>query len=211
MNKSAQTSLIGQVFGYWKVLEDAPSKKAADGKYKRYSLCECKCGTKREVLNYDLKTGKSKSCGCLSVELLNERTKTHGLTYSRAYASWCNMKQRITNENNPDSIYYEGKSLCARWETFQNFFEDMGHPPPGMTIERVDNDGDYCKENCVWATRKVQARNTRRAKRFTILGFSGGIGDLAEHFGINYFVLYSRLVNLKWDPVRAVTEPVRTG
>ena len=91
---------------------------------------------------------------------------SHGLSGTRAYNSWKMMRARCGNPLAPNYAYYGGRGItvCERWEDFLNFFEDMGERPAGLSLERIDNDGNYEASNCRWATRNEQQRNSRNAK-----------------------------------------------
>jgi len=127
-------------------------------------LCRCDCGQSKVMRQDYLTGGRGKSCGCLSKEMLLKRT-THNKWGSREYNSWGNMIQRCTNKNHNNYKLYGGRGItvCDRWlESFENFYEDMGLRPKGTSLDRKDNDGNYCKENCKWSTQKEQCNNTRR-------------------------------------------------
>lgn len=130
-----------------------------------------------------MRTGNTASCGCLVGGKV-----THGKTDTPIYATWCSMRDRCSNPKNKAYYRYGGRGIkvCERWQTFENFYADMGERPLGMTLERINNDGDYEPANVRWATPMEQANNTRRTVRFdTPLGRLS-MREIAKKIGITY-------------------------
>lgn len=124
--------------------------------------CICECGKIKLVAFNSLIKGLSKSCGCLSSELTKRRETTHGFSKTKEYKVWSSMKDRAYSYTSTNSHYYRDKGItvCQRWvDSFENFLEDMGKCPKGMTLERVNNNLNYCPENCVWDSPSRQASN----------------------------------------------------
>lgn len=135
-------------------------------------LCKCKCGKEVIVEGYNLRSGHSKSCGCSKSESTIKAKTTHGASKTATYRTWRSIINRCENPNTQSFHLYGGRGIkiCARWRSFSNFLLDMGEKPIGMSIDRIDNDGDYEPSNCKWSTNKEQSSNTRRNHRITYMG-----------------------------------------
>ena len=149
------------------------SKEGGKQRY-RYGLYKCPyCDTEFEIRTYLISKNKQKSCGCLT-------TVTHGLRSHRLYKTWAGMKNRCYNEKNPKYKHYgaRGIQVCERWLDVKNFIEDM-YPSyqEGLTLDRIDVNGNYEPDNCRWATSNTQARNTRKIMSTNKSGYRGVYWD----------------------------------
>lgn len=183
--------LTGQRFGRLVAMERQTTE---DNRHSVW-LCQCDCGkTKNAILN-NLRRGLTKSCGCLSSETTALRNTTHGSsarkTKTPEYRAWSALKNRCNNPNNNRYHVYGGRgiSFCKEWESFEQFLSDMGPRPAMTSIDRIDNNKGYSKENCRWATIKQQMRNTTRCRPVTYEGCNFvSITALMECHGITEHV-----------------------
>lgn len=136
--------------------------------------------------------------------------RTHGMARTLIYATWRAMRARCANPKNGSFADYgaRGITVCERWQKFENFLADMGMPGPGMTLERKDNSLGYSPENCVWAPRSVQNRNTRRNLFITYQGRTQILTDWTRELDLPLVCIWKRL-NSGWSVDRAFTQPIR--
>jgi hypothetical protein len=152
---------LSQKFGRLTVTGDAPRK---NNKKMLYATCDC--GKTGEYRSDHIRSGRTKSCGCLCVESSIDRFTTHGKTHTTEYNIWLSMKARCLNKNHDQYKDYGGRGItvCERWLiSFENFFSDMGSRPGKKTLDRINNDSGYSPENCKWSTRREQWENSRPA------------------------------------------------
>ncbi len=202
--------LSGQKFGKLTVIVRITNVNSKQIKW----LCDCDCGQTTTVQRGNLKNGHTQSCGCLRKEkgIVNNTQHGHYKNGQQpiTYSSWAKVIQRCANSNNKDYHNYGGRgiTMCKRWLKFENFLEDMGEPPAGKSIDRIDNNKGYYKSNCRWATRKQQNRNKRNNRLITFNGKTQCLPAWAEETGINIRTLWSR-INRGWSTEKTLTTPVR--
>lgn len=149
-------------------------------------VCVCDCGGSLDTAASHLVSGNTRSCGCLLKEQVGDRFRTHGLHKTPTYRIWAGMLSRCRDPKNHGYADYGGRGItvCNRWLVFENFFEDMGPRPDGLTLEREDNEKGYCKENCVWASAGIQARNRRNTVRVSLHGTEMTAAEAARALGL---------------------------
>jgi len=197
--------LIGKKFGRLLVKNKAYSKNGI------YWNCLCDCGNKVVVCRGNLISRNTKSCGCLKQETAIKTMTTHGMFGSAIYSCWGHMLSRCQNKNDAAYKDYGGRGIkiCSDWNKFENFYIDMGDIPKKMTLDRIDNDGDYCPENCRWATRKEQSRNRRDNRTVEYKGTTKLLVEWADEFKLSYDTLRKRINVYNWPIEKALTQPVR--
>lgn len=156
--------------------------------------CRCDCGAAKAVSKYKLKTGHTRSCGCLLLEHSGGPVK-HGMWRTRTWESWSQMRKRCLNPKNAGYAAYGGRGIkiCDSWNDFNNFLTDMGECPPGLTIDRRDNNGNYEPGNCRWATMAIQTRNRRSNVVLNVDGRRMVLADAAIEFGLHAETISRRL------------------
>lgn len=161
--------LTGQTFGLWTVL----GRGLSDSRGRARWVCVCQCGTQKEsVQGAHLTGGKSTNCGCRRTEKAVAASKSatvkHGMYGTKTYWAWKAMWSRCTNEKNPSFQHYgaRGIEVVPEWQSFENFYRDMGEAPQGLSLDRKDVNGPYCKDNCKWSSVKEQASNRTNTVRY---------------------------------------------
>ncbi len=188
--------MIGEIFGMLTVVKENVVKNKK-GIY--FHLCRCECGVEKPVGIYCLKNRTTVSCGCKRSRV----GRTHGHCRAKSFAKstyrrWVNMRHRCVDVNCKFYSNYGGRGItvCERWQGpngFPNFLSDMGHPPEGMSLDRIDNNGNYTPENCRWAKAKTQSRNRRTNRLITHDGRTQTLADWAEEFGISDLLVSNRM------------------
>ena len=182
-------------------------------KQPRKSWFRCMCGEEFTAYDYNVSSGHTQSCGCLRRETTRARATTHGHKSngerSKAYVAWVNMKQRCRNQKREDFSDYGARGIGydPAWENFQAFLSDMGEPQRGQTLERLDNNRSYSKDNCAWVGRSVQSLNRRNVKRFEFDGKNLTLGEWSLKTGIGRITLLKRIQS-GMSLEQALTTPV---
>lgn len=200
--------MIGQKFGRLTVIERAPSKNGRS----RWT-CKCDCGNIRTVISSNLLRGTSRSCGCYQRENMSKIKTTHGGCANKdpLYNVWTGMRKRCNSNTDPHYKDYgqRGICVCDEWKLFETFKEwatDSGYTP-GRSIDRVDVNGNYCPENCRWATPAQQQNNRRSCLYYTHDGHTHTLKEWSRILNINYSTLYSRITRYNMAFCDAIVKP----
>lgn len=198
--KGRYKDLRGEVFHMLTVVAELPPQIKADGNNCVW-LCQCQCGKQIARTTASLKASVRASCGC--------KRGTHRLTKTRTYTRWQGMIQRCEQPCSPSYAHYRKRNITisTRWRhSFETFLSDMGECPPGMTLERIDNAGNYELGNCRWATWKEQGQNRSTNRRYEYEGKSYLLEELATLCGHPMQRLRARMRN-GWSVEEAVRTP----
>lgn len=167
--------------------------------YARQMRCLCECGNVKDIVLSSLRKGATKSCGCLKKEVDGTIQLTHGMTNTREYGIWSAMKRRCYNKNCRDYKDYGGRgiSVCQEWiDSFEAFYRDMGPRPSARhSIDRIDPEGDYAKQNCRWASPILQASNKRNIRPIEAYGEAQTLIEWARRLGIPKTTLQRYVAN----------------
>lgn len=178
-----------------------------------YWLFKCSCGNEKVIRLANVKNGSTKSCGCLCKETMSKLGKAsvvHNMSGTRTYGSWRSMKRRCLNKNTPKYKYWGGRgiTICKEWLEFENFYRDMGERPENKSLDRIDNNKGYYKENCRWANIEQQANNRRNNRFITYKENTLTIRQWEKKLGINRGTLHYR-IDRGWSTERALTYNIK--
>ena len=186
--------LTGQVFGRLTAIKRVDVGVSKDGRKVTKWFCSCSCGSTTEVCTSSLRQSETKSCGCLQKEVVSAMSRKLGMSTTRAYTIWANMKSRCANKNDPAYPNYGGRGIIydITWGSFEGFWEDMkeGYEDT-LTLERVDVNGNYTKSNCTWISKGMQSRN-QRSRKDNKTG-KVGVSYKEDPCGIRYVCQWSKL------------------
>lgn len=199
------TDLTGEKFGMLTVVSFDHKKRT-----RTYWKCVCECGNTRVVGIDHLKNGDTTDCGCYRKHIPN--VIKHNMSGSRLYVIWSLMKRRCLNQNCKEYKDYGGRgiAICDEWLDAKNFLQwalDNGYSEE-LTLERVDNNGNYCPENCIWANKETQMNNRRNNRYITYNGETKTMTQWARDNGYTYAQIKKRIDKLGWSFERAISEPI---
>lgn len=186
--------------------------KRRDKGGKKYGLFRCRCGNEWEAIIYNVNSGNTTNCGCVRKIKVGQINKKHGMANQCSeYTIWKDIHKRCNNINYKQYHDYGGRGIkvCQLWEySFEDFLKDIGpRPSKKHSVHRIDNDGDYCPNNCRWATQKEQCRSKRDNVMITYNGVTKCISEWAEFLGFDQRTLHARLQ--KYSPEIAFNRPLQ--
>jgi hypothetical protein len=207
--------ISGQRFGRLIAIKPDNSKRPANST-RLYWLCKCDCGNYSTTSGADLRSGKVRSCGCLHDEMASLRFYKHGQSGSKLSMVWQAMKQRCGNSHCKDFPSYGGRGInvCHEWQidfaTFYDWAITNGYHE-GLSIDRIDVDGNYEPMNCRWVNMKVQANNERKNHRISFKGETHTLAEWAEITGQTQSTLSARINRYRWPLDKALTIKPKIG
>lgn len=209
MNHYNDEKWIGKKFGMLTV-QEAVHVELKNGKKEWHWIVRCDCGTVKKIRPSEVLSGKNISCGCWR-KSGKQVKRIHGESHTRLHDIWCGMNNRC-NPRNKDSGRYgkRGISICDEWKNYEKFAEwarSSGYED-GLTIERIDVNGDYRPENCKWITLSDQAKNRRTTFWVTYMGREMSLAEAAELAGLPYKQVHYRIKKRGWSVERALFEPI---
>ena len=181
-------------------------------KNKAFWLCKCVCGNTKVVSGDKLRSGNTKSCGCIQdkVRKSGNNRRTHGMTHSRLYSEWCNMRSRCNYPGNVMYKNYGGRGIrcCEEWNSFDAFMKwanESGYTDD-LTLERIDINKGYNPDNCSWIPRNKQYLNRSDSHYLTAFGKTQTIKEWSEETGIKYDTIHARIKYYGWDAEKALSK-----
>ena len=210
--KGAYENLKGVRFGRWVCtdLAVAPFRSKEGKQHSTKWKCLCDCGTEAVVTANSLKTGQSKSCGCLNAELIKARSITHGMSKTFEYNIWLSMRSRILDKSSKSYKDYGGRGILIHpdWVSdFKAFFDHIGpRPSADYSLERIDNNGNYEPGNVKWASRISQANNKRSNRKLTLGTETKTLAEWCKEKKLRYKTVHARLTN-GWSVERSLMTP----
>lgn len=201
---------IGKRYGRLVVIERAPNTKAGDAMWK----CKCDCGNETITRGRNLRTGRTKSCGCLHDEKARKRMTAmrtkHGSSHTKLHSVWNGMKDRCYRQGCKEYHRYGGRGItvCEEWRgdfaAFRSWAMRNGYRE-GLTIDRIDNNGNYCPENCRWITLQEQQQNRRKCVRVLITDIKSG-----ETTNAPTIAEASRITGVNENTIHRIIRGIRT-
>ena len=207
-------NLTGMKFGRLTVIERAKDKFRKNGKKEICWKCLCECGNIKILTRNSLLSSHVKSCGCLRIEKTKERRTKHGLRNTQLYRVWSNIKTRCYNPNKDTYQYYGGKGITMypKWqEDFISFYTwslENGYKE-GLTIDRINPNGNYEPSNCRWVTTTQQQNNKLNNYWITYSGETHTLAEWSNKLNLSYGALRRRIQGLNWSIEKAFTTPVK--
>lgn len=205
--------ITGQKFGRLTAVRFSHWKRYSPRNRRAYWEFVCECGNQKIADSTQVKFGSIHSCGCLQAEVRSRVHTKHGDgTPGRAnfflYKIWQGMKDRCEQPSNPNYAGWGARGIKILWESYEQFRHDMlPSYVPGLTIERKDNNGHYCKDNCIWIPRGKQAQNRRDTVFLEFEGERKCLSEWARIKGMSVGVLWHRLNKMGWPLKAALTTP----
>lgn len=194
----------GKTYGEIKIIKRINEKTSRKNPIKY--LCVCKCGTEMIRTVYPIVSGHTQSCGCIKSKRLKESSTKHGMSQTRIYGIWKQMKVRCDNNYRG----YENITYSKGWKEFKSFYEDMHkHYSDDLTLDRIDSKGNYCKENCKWSTKTEQVKNRCNTVFLSLKGKTKSLSEWSKEIGIKQNTIYLRIFRQKWSHEKALTTPLK--
>src|SRR3990167_7398333 len=207
--------ITGHKFGRLAAIKFEYRKGKREADYYWSFLCDC--GKKKIIRRTNVMSGGTQSCGCLAMERNKAGLprRTHGMKHTRFYRIWEGILRRCNNPNQKNYPIYGGRGIKVIWESFEEFRDSMlnsyerhikSFGEKQTTIDRIDNNGNYSKENCRWASHKEQGQNTRSNRIIEFNGESKCLGEWSDSMGIKYETLFARITRYNWPIEMALTK-----